>query len=412
MLKAQVSDFQLSLKNPYMEDSYEINENILTIYTGHGGTTLDFEATYKKLTDAIGQNKNITIDAVTETTPYKGVDIDKIYKEVYRKVQNASYNPETKELTAHKDGYDFNKEKARELLLNAEENSVYEIELIVTKPEITAEMLSLTIFDTAVSSYSTNYNANEHGRSSNIRLAASKINGTILQPGEVFSYNQTVGNRTASAGFKVAHVYIGNTVADGIGGGICQVSSTLYNAVLYANLGIVERLNHSIPVSYVPKGQDATVAWPNIDFKFKNTLDYPVKIEATASGGVCTVKIMGYKKNDCSVKIINSVSKINNFKTVYSEDSSLEPGTEKIIQKGTDGSVIKTQRQIIKDGKVLKTENLPTSNYLSIEQKIARNTALPEEIPEAEENDVTQDTQTKTNDEQTEVLEEQINTEE
>lgn len=383
LLKTSLSEFQQNLENPYLDDTFEIKDDILRIYTGHGGTSMDFEATYQKILEAIEKNETTTIDAVTNIVKYKGVDIDKIYKDVYSKVQNASINEETGKVNAHKNGYDFNKEKARQMLLNAEENSTYEIELIVTKPEVTTDMLSEKIFDKVLSSYTTTYSTLDANRSSNIALAASKINGKILQNGEVFSYNQTVGNRTLSAGFKVAHVYEGNTVTEGVGGGICQVSSTLYNAVLYANLGIIERTNHSIPVSYTPKGQDATVAWGSIDFKFKNTLSYPVKIEAYASNGVCTVKILGNKSLDYNVKIVNTTSKINKFKTTYTEDTTLEPGTEKIIQQGADGYVIKTVRQLVSNGNIIKTENLPSSNYLSVDQKVTRNTSVIEATEDA-----------------------------
>ena len=118
-----------------------------------------------------------------------------------------------------------------------------------------------------------------------------------MLPGETFSYNKTLGARSTKAGYKTAKVYENGAVVDGIGGGICQISSTLYNAVLKANMQTVERRNHQFITSYVPEGRDATVAYGVTDFKFKNTRKYAIKIKATASNGVATISIYGIKEN-------------------------------------------------------------------------------------------------------------------
>ena len=126
-------------------------------------------------------------------------------------------------------------------------------------------------------------------------------------PGEVFSYNSIVGERTIAAGYKNAAIYENGQVVDGLGGGICQVSSTLYNAVLYANLEVVERTNHMFLTTYVSGGRDATVAYGSLDFKFKNNRDYPVRIASSVQGGYCTVQIYGLKKeDDYQVEIITN----------------------------------------------------------------------------------------------------------
>lgn len=148
-------------------------------------------------------------------------------------------------------------------------------------------------YDNMIASYSTSFDSSQTGRSTNLRLAMKAINGKVLQPGQTFSFNGTVGERTAARGYKMGYVYSGGQAVPGIGGGVCQVSSTLFNAVLLANLGIVERHYHSLTVSYVPLGRDATVLWNSKDFKFKNTLNYPIKLvtEYNASGKL-TIKIM------------------------------------------------------------------------------------------------------------------------
>ena len=148
-----------------------------------------------------------------------------------------------------------------------------------------------------LATYSTKYNAGDSNRSYNIALACKKINGVVLGPGDIFSYNDTVGPRTASRGFRTANVYVGNKVEPGIGGGICQVSSTLFNTAVLSDLNIVYRTNHSLTVSYVPLGRDATVSDGSIDFKFENSTGEPIKIVASASGGTNTISIYGKKQN-------------------------------------------------------------------------------------------------------------------
>ena len=144
-------------------------------------------------------------------------------------------------------------------------------------------------------SYTTSYNPRQKNRSTNIRLSAGAINGTILQPGDTFDFNKVVGKRTAKNGYQVAAVYSNGGVVDGIGGGICQVSSTLYNAALLSNMQITSRTNHGLRVSYLPAGRDATVSWGGPEFRFKNSNTYPVKVTAgyDSAKGRLTVQVMG-----------------------------------------------------------------------------------------------------------------------
>ena len=170
-------------------------------------------------------------------------------------------------------------------------------------------------------------------------MAAKTINGTILLPGETFSYNGILGNTNKAKGYKEGTAYVGGKVVKSYGGGICQVSSTLYNAVLYSNLEIVERYNHSYAVNYVPAGRDATVAYGGKDFKFKNTRTYPIKIEANAKSGVVSITIKGLKEEMDKYEIVltSTVLSTTPNATTYENNSSLPEGTEKVIQKGYIG---------------------------------------------------------------------------
>lgn len=185
-----------------------------------------------------------------------------------------------------------------------------------------------------ISEYKTEFNEKNLNRSINIKLASNKINNTIILPGEIFSYNEVVGNRTEEAGFKIATVYQGGKVVEGIGGGICQVSTTLYNATLYANLIIIERKSHLFLPSYISAGRDATVADEYIDFKFKNTRKYPIKIVSSANNGIIDIKIYGREENDeCDVEIQSISLEIVPYKIIYNQDNEMKIGEEKIIQK-------------------------------------------------------------------------------
>ncbi len=166
------------------------------------------------------------------------------------------------------------------------------IPFVVTKPEVSPSDVT-GLSDTLVS-YTTTFNPGNVTRTNNLMLAIHNINGTVVGPGEVFSYNDSVGPRTQQTGFQDAIIYVDNRMKKDVGGGICQGSSTLYNAVLLANMPIVERHAHSLPVHYVPAGRDATVAWGGDDFKFRNNTSKPIIVRAVATdGGTLTESLIG-----------------------------------------------------------------------------------------------------------------------
>ena len=152
-------------------------------------------------------------------------------------------------------------------------------------------------------------------------------------PGEIFSYNKVVGARTIAAGYKEAPIYLSGQVVDGLGGGICQITSTLYNAVIYANLEIVERSNHQFVPSYVTASRDATVVYGALDFKFKNNRDYPIKLVCSVSGGVASFQIFGMKtENDYEVSI-SSYETGRTSTAIYSEAYKILKKNGQIVSK-------------------------------------------------------------------------------
>ena len=197
-----------------------------------------------------------------------------------------------------------------------------------------------------------------------------------------------VGPRTAATGFKMAHVYVGNEVVDGIGGGICQVSSTLYNAVVMSDLKIVSRTNHSMPVGYVPLGRDATVSYGSIDFVFENDKSYPISIKAAVNGLTLTISIVGTADMDYTVDFVSSTVSTLPFSTVNVEDETLKEGETKTISNGSNGYVANSYRVYKKDGKEYSRKFEAKSTYYPVPAKVAvgvKKEASEVQVPENEQ---------------------------
>lgn len=238
------------------------------------------------------------------------LDFDEFYSWLTSDAEDAYYekdengivtiHPEKLKCTADKSEV----KSATEKLKTSSEQTV-EFPVTSDEPENTAERLSQILYKDKLSSYSTNYGGSA-ARVNNVQIATNRINGYELLPGEEFSYDQTILPRTAENGYRAAPVYVGNKVESGMGGGICQPSSTLYCAAMYANLEITERHNHSLMVSYLPPGLDATIAQGVLDLKFKNNTPYPVKISSSAANGTVTFSIWGYNPDNYSVELLRS----------------------------------------------------------------------------------------------------------
>lgn len=226
-----------------------------------------------------------------------------------------------------------------------------------------------------VSEFSTKFSEGKVNRSSNIRLAASLIDGTVLMPGEVFSYNKTVGRRTSKTGFKLAGVYLNGRHEVDYGGGICQVSTTLFNAALLANLKIRERQSHGMPVPYVPLGRDATVDYGTVDLKFENTTGSPIAISAEVTSGQITFRILGKKDPSLEIEIFTTDHSSWGNSVKYVDDPSLPPGKTKVIEKGSTGHSCRTWRLVKREGKVVSRENLGPSLYRANPKIVARGPA-------------------------------------
>ena len=253
-----------------------------------------------------------------------------------------------------------------------EDKEEYTIPLKYTKPNVTTSQIGTEAFPDLLSSFSTKYDASNKNRSNNLKLAINKINGVVLMPGEEFSYNKVVGERSIAAGYKEAKVYSNGQVVDGLGGGICQISSTLYNAVVYANLDVTSRRNHQFVTSYVKAGLDATVVYGSTDFKFKNTRSYPIKIVGSVGGGVAKIDIYGIREEtEYEVRLEPVVINTIPFTTKTITDSSLPAGKKVVEQKGANGVKTVTYKYLILNGRTVSKTVLSSDTYNPM-QKIIR----------------------------------------
>ncbi len=332
-----LNDISTKLPDTVVQSSYYVEGKKLIITRGKTGNVVDVAPSIENIKNKIQDLSYASskIELVTVSKDPDAIDIDKIHNEIYKEPVNAYYTTNPYVVYPHENGVDFNISIDEAKAMLNEVKDEYEIPLKYTAPSVTTNMIGTEAFPDLLAKFSTNYNARDTDRTTNLRLAAEKINGTVLMPGETFSYNTVVGERTIAAGYKEAAMYQNGEVVDGLGGGICQISTTLYNAVLYSNLEIVERRNHQFVPSYAKAGRDATVVYGSIDFKFKNTRNYPVKILCTVSGGVAKCEIYGLKENpDYDVEITSRVTETT--------ATSIKSETYKTVRQ--NGQVISSER--------------------------------------------------------------------
>ena len=376
--KQTINDVGANLPGILIESSYSVEDDELIITRGKEGVVINSDillSEVKEMLNDIHETENV-IEIPVETKTPQEIDVDKIHSEIYQEAQDAYYTKEPFTVYPEVKGIDFDVEKAKEMIAS-EVKDEYVIELIITKPKITLEDIGTEAFPDRLSTFSTKYNASDKDRTTNLVIACRKLNGKVIMPGETFSYNETLGPRTYAAGYRNGKIYENGQVVDGLGGGICQISSTLYNAALMSDMEIVERRNHQFVTSYVDKGRDATVVYGATDFRFKNTRTYPIRLVASATGGVATVSVYGIKEADREYTYSFRTDVISTipYTTKYVEDSSVAAGKEVVTQKGTNGLVCKTYMTKMLNGKVVSTKLLSTDTYSAMQRIVKRGTA-------------------------------------
>ena len=373
LLNSFINEINSKIPNGVKQATYCIEGETLIITKGTDGLTIDTD----ELKQGIINNANLSnlkeIVLKTKEGKPEPINIEKIYEEVHTEAKDAYYTTNPFTVIAEVNGIDFDLENAKKIL--EEDKEEYEIPVIITKPNKTVKDIGTSAFPDRLSTFKTRYNASLTSRTNNLKLAANKINGTVVMPGEIFSYNKTVGKRTVEAGFTDAAGYQGGKVVDMIGGGICQISSTLYDAVVYANLEIVERHNHMFLTSYVGAGKDATVVYGRLDFRFKNTRNYPIMIKTSVQSGIAQIDIYGIKEEkEYEIEISSTILSYIPYSVVYEDNSNWEVGREKVTQGGSQGCKSKTYKIMKLNGVEVSRTVLSTDTYDPMNKYITRGT--------------------------------------
>ncbi len=355
------------------DDTYTVDEkdNTLIITKGNKGKAIIATEFKSELLETMLDETETVYEVRLEDAERKDIDVDILFADVHKEAKDAYADESVKPAIyyKHEFGTTFDKEDLRKVLAKEEnqaEGAVIKYKLTTTQPKVTIQELTKTLYKDTLGTFTSDFSSSDANRASNVKLGAKMLNGTIVMPGETFSFNKTMGDcGLASRGFKSAAVFKNGKVVKEIGGGICQISSSLYVAALYANLGIVSRSQHALPVGYVPVSLDATVYYPGLDFKFKNTRNYPIKISATTTTNKrLVIKILGTKEEvEYDVKLTSYVTEWVSPKVQKQNDSSLLEGKTKTIQKGANGYKSVAYKTVSLNGKVISKTLLSSDSY-------------------------------------------------
>lgn len=367
---------ELSLET--IDAAYELGEDTLTITVPRDGRQVDAQAMRQALELARGEYeaeyRAVVVEA--ETLPAKTLTAQEIYDDCSGVVKNASYDKETGAIVPEEAGADFDVAEAQRLLDAAEPGETVTVPAQVELPAVTAEELEQVLFRDVLGEARTHVGGTS-ARRSNVKLSAATINEYVMNSGDVFSYNEVVGQRTAARGYQAAPAYVQGETVDEIGGGICQTSSTLYLACLRSNLEITERYAHRYVPAYITAGMDATVSWGGPDYKFTNNSLYPIKIVTKYENNYLTVQVLGTNVDGTSVKMTNEWLSTTPYETVYEDDPTLAPGTEQVKTTPYTGYKYRTYRNVYDaDGKLISSSYEATSDYKARNKVILRGPAV------------------------------------
>ena len=361
--------------------SYEVTEDAVEITKALNGLSVsaaDLARTVQERWTGSGNGAAASVFVNNaRILPAKTLTAQEIYDDCSGEVKNASYDKGTESIVPEQAGADFDVDEAQKMLDAAEPGETITVPAEVELPAVTAEELEQVLFRDVLASCTT-YVSGAWGRIQNVRKAAQNISGTVLNCGDQFSYNDAIGPTTADYGFYAAPGYVGGKTVDVYGGGVCQVSSTLYYATLKADLEIVMRYCHQYAPGYIKWGCDATVYDGFPDFIFANNTDYPIKIVTYWNDNNVTVEILGTKVDDSYVEMVSETVDVIPWETVYEETDELAPGEKQEIQTPYTGYVVQTWRNVYAgDGSLLSSTFEATSNYESRDQIIRIGKAKP-----------------------------------
>lgn len=362
-----------SVENKVVNDSFEIDEDdhkiILT--KGKEGNVINSKLFEEDIIKLLKENKNSEYIAKLSKASPKALNLEEVYTAIKRDAEDAQVIESPGKKPVFKKevyGHDIEKEVLGNIIESLKfknPGDTVEQALKVIEPKVKYQDIAWTKFEDVLGSLTTRFPASNKARATNLSIALAKLNGIVIMPGETFSFNKVIGDPTAAKGYKPAATFKGSKVVDEVGGGICQTVSTLYNAVLYANLEVVSRKAHGLAVGYVRPSLDATMYYPNIDFKFKNTRSYPVKIKTTFSwNGNMSISILGTKEEvEYKIELSSKIISKKPYETITEVDPNMAPGTERVKHNGVEGYTSEAYKITKLNGKVVKTELLSRDTY-------------------------------------------------
>ena len=383
-LSELVKNIELTLKDRFVDDKYSVDEKTgtLVITRGKTGNTLDNNTEMEKIvkllnniytTGNFDESYSLKLDIISRKP--NELDLQKVYQEVKRDAKDAYIDKSQSpvKLVEEVVGYDFSVEDLKKELdkeENKQDGKVINFKLTIIEPKVKLKDITYTLYNDKLAGYTTYFDPSQWARANNLEIALRYLNEKVVMPGETFSYNDTIGDTTAAKGYKPAATFKGGTVVDEMGGGICQTTSTLYNVALMANLEIVERHQHGLPVGYVPPSRDATVYSPTLDFKFKNNRNYPIKIVTSySSSGSLNISIYGTKE-ETEYEVVLSHKYLGTipFTTKYIYDNTLPEGTTQIVSAGVNGYTSEGYITKKLNGVVVSSELLSKDTYKAQQQ--------------------------------------------
>lgn len=333
---------------------------ILEVTRGREGRELDTDGLYEAVCQAFETGNFTALTWDYEVLPYEDIDLAALHETLESQIHDAVYNPETHTIEEGVSGYRFDLQAAETRLERAEPGETFTVPLLKAEPEVDAATLSHQMFGTKLESRSSSY-VQDARRTENLRLACEAINGTILNPGEVFSFNDVVGERTAEKGYQPATIYGGDGASvDDLGGGVCQVASTIYYTTLYMDLEQVQRAPHMYQVTYVPKGMDATVFFDSgLDYQFRNNREHPMKIQANIDGGKVNITFWGVKENANYVEMSYNVISTYTEEPQEKVDETKPVGYRQVIQGAYIGAKVEAYQKVYDgDGNLLESRTI------------------------------------------------------
>ncbi|MDE7053880.1 MAG: VanW family protein [Oscillospiraceae bacterium] len=362
-LQAAAEEMAAAFDQTQVDGSYELTEDGIYAVKPAEGRTLDQPELIDeiKALDGAGGKVEAGYDAV----PGAELDLEAIARELNAEPSNARYDIPSGKVVDGQIGVNLDPQAAAFALDAAAPGERILLPAEVTYPKMTAAELEAVLFRDVLGTTSTKVGGTSVRRN-NVKLAGDMCNGVVLNDGDIFDYNAVVGKRTTDRGFGAAPAYVNGETVDTIGGGICQVSSTIYYAALLSNLEIVERYAHRYAPSYITWGMDATVSWGGPEFRFKNDTGYPVRLDVTYENSRITVSVVGTKLDDTYVKMTYSVLGDTPYETEYVETEDLDWGTEQQKQSPYTGHQVVSYRNVYDgSGKLISQELEAKSNYKS-----------------------------------------------